>query len=58
MGVPFEFPVSDIIAGIGVIKAFIEAFSHTRGATKDHKLLSDAFGRGKKSYKRSRNTLS
>ena len=35
MGVPFEFPVSDIIAGIGVIKASIEAFSHTRGATKD-----------------------
>ncbi|OBT55268.1 hypothetical protein VE04_05188 [Pseudogymnoascus sp. 24MN13] len=41
MVVPFGFSVGDIIAGIGVIKNSIEAFSDTRGATKDHKLLCD-----------------
>lgn len=45
MGVPFGFSVGDIIAGIGVIKTSIEAFSDTRGATKDHKQLSDTLTR-------------
>ena len=41
MGVPFGFSVGDIIAGIGVIKTSIEAFSDTRGARKDHKQVLD-----------------
>ncbi|KFX91475.1 hypothetical protein V490_05878 [Pseudogymnoascus sp. VKM F-3557] len=45
MVVPFGFSVGDVIAGIGVIKKSIEAFSDTRGATKDHKLLSDTLTR-------------
>jgi hypothetical protein len=45
MGVPFGFSVGDIIAGIGVIKNSIEAFSDTRGATKDHKHLSNTLSR-------------
>jgi hypothetical protein len=45
MGVPFGFSVGDIIAGIGMIMTSIEAFSDTRGATKDHKQLSDILTR-------------
>lgn len=45
MGVPFGFSVGDIIAGIGVIKTSIEAFSDTRGARKDHKQLLDTLTR-------------
>jgi hypothetical protein len=45
MAVPFGFSVGDVIAGIGVIKKSIEAFSDTRGATKDHRLLSDTLTR-------------
>ncbi|OBT45081.1 hypothetical protein VE00_05174 [Pseudogymnoascus sp. WSF 3629] len=45
MAVPFGFSVGDIIAGIGVIKNSIQAFSDTRGATKDHKLLCDTLTR-------------
>jgi len=41
MGVPFGFSVGDIIAGIGVIKTSIDAFSSTRGASKEYKLLAD-----------------
>ena len=41
MAVGFGFSVGDILAGIGAIKASINAFSATRGATKDHKLLCD-----------------
>jgi hypothetical protein len=45
MAAPFGFSVGDIIAGIGVIKNSIQAFSDTRGATKDHKLLCDTLTR-------------
>lgn len=45
MVVPFGFSVGDIIAGIGVIKDSVQAFSDTRGATKDHKLLCDTLTR-------------
>jgi hypothetical protein len=45
MGVPFGVSVGDIIAGIGVIKTSVEAFSSTRGATKDHKQLLDTLAR-------------
>lgn len=45
MGVPFGFSVGDIIAGIGAIKVSIEAFSNTRGASKEYTLLSDKLTR-------------
>jgi hypothetical protein len=43
MKAPLNFPVSDIIAAIGVIMASVEVFDHTQGARKDHKQLSDKF---------------
>lgn len=45
MAVPFGFSVGDLIAGMGLIKSSIEAFSSTRGATKEHKLLSKTLSR-------------
>jgi hypothetical protein len=43
MKAPLKFPVSDIIAGIGMIMASVEVFSHTQGARKGHQQLSDKF---------------
>ena len=43
MKAPLNFPVSDIIAAIGVIMASVEVFDHAQRATKDHKQLSDKF---------------
>ena len=45
MAVGFGFSLGDILAGIGAIKTSISAFSDTRGATKDHKLLCDTLER-------------
>jgi hypothetical protein len=43
MKAPLKLPVSDIIPGIGVIMVFVDVISHTHGARKDHKQLSDKF---------------
>jgi hypothetical protein len=40
MSVPFGFSVGDLIAGIGVIKTSIGAFSDTRGAANEYDRLS------------------
>lgn len=40
MSVPFGFSLGDLIAGIGVIKTSIGAFSDTRGAANEYVRLS------------------
>jgi hypothetical protein len=45
MVVPYGFGIGDVIAGIGVIKTSIEAFSDTRGAKQSHKALCEVLTR-------------
>jgi hypothetical protein len=44
MGIPFGFSVGDVIAGIGVIKASIDALHSSHGAAKDYQQLSNKLG--------------
>jgi hypothetical protein len=45
MAVPFGFGIGDVIAGIGVIKTSIGAFSDTRGAKQSHNALCEVLTR-------------
>ena len=40
MGVPFGFSVGDLIAGIGLIRTAISAFSDTRGAAQEYEQVT------------------
>jgi hypothetical protein len=39
MGMPFGFSVGDLIAGIGLVRSVISAFSDTRGAAQEYEQL-------------------